>query len=246
MSVLNQDGLRHFWANLKNVLITKVDVEAGKGLSSNDYTTDEKIKLAGIEEGANKTVVEDVLTSTSVTNALSAAQGKALDDKIKAITTDIGDLGGGDMLKAVYDVNGDGVVDNAAQLGGQNPDYYAKAEDVPTSNSQLTNDAGYLTETEVQALLANVDHLKRLIVESLPETDIDVNTIYMVLREGSTEGDIYDEYMYINEKWETIGSSAADLSGYATTVELNNLKTEFYEFRDNPITNEEIDAICAE
>ncbi len=32
----------------------KVDKEAGKGLSSNDYTTTEKNKLAGIAEGANK------------------------------------------------------------------------------------------------------------------------------------------------------------------------------------------------
>ena len=30
----------------------KVDKEAGKGLSTNDYTTDEKNKLAGIETGA--------------------------------------------------------------------------------------------------------------------------------------------------------------------------------------------------
>lgn len=34
----------------------KVDKEAGKGLSSNDYTTAEKNKLAGIAEGANKYV----------------------------------------------------------------------------------------------------------------------------------------------------------------------------------------------
>lgn len=32
----------------------KVDKVSGKGLSTNDYTTDEKNKLAGIEEGANK------------------------------------------------------------------------------------------------------------------------------------------------------------------------------------------------
>ena len=38
---------------LKNVVNEKVDKEAGKGLSTEDYTTAEKSKLAGIEEGAN-------------------------------------------------------------------------------------------------------------------------------------------------------------------------------------------------
>lgn len=36
-----------------DALDNKVDKQTGKGLSSNDYTTDEKNKLDGIEEGAN-------------------------------------------------------------------------------------------------------------------------------------------------------------------------------------------------
>lgn len=40
-------------------LANKVDVVAGKGLSSNDYTDAEKEKLAAIEEGANKNVTVD-------------------------------------------------------------------------------------------------------------------------------------------------------------------------------------------
>jgi hypothetical protein len=46
---------------------------------------DDKIKLNDIEEGANKVDVVDSLESTSSISALSAAQGKILDDKIKAI-----------------------------------------------------------------------------------------------------------------------------------------------------------------
>jgi hypothetical protein len=40
-------------------LATKVDKEAGKGLSTNDYTTDEKTKLAGIATGAEVNVQAD-------------------------------------------------------------------------------------------------------------------------------------------------------------------------------------------
>ena len=47
----------------------KVNVEAGKGLSTNDYTTAEKDKLAGIEAGATNNVIDSALSDTS-TNAL--------------------------------------------------------------------------------------------------------------------------------------------------------------------------------
>jgi hypothetical protein len=43
----------------------KVDKIDGKELSSNDYTDAEKAKLAGIETGANKTIIDSALSSTS-------------------------------------------------------------------------------------------------------------------------------------------------------------------------------------
>lgn len=72
---------------IKNSLNNKVDKVSGKQLSTNDYTTAEKQKLAGIATQANKTTVENVLTSTSSTNALSAAQGKVLKDALDALAT---------------------------------------------------------------------------------------------------------------------------------------------------------------
>lgn len=115
MAVLDENGLRYLWTKIKNTFVAQVE---GKGLSANDYTTDEKNKLAGISTGATKNTVENVLTSTSTTNALSAAQGKVLDEKIRAINTGLEDLGAGDMLKSVYDTNGDGIVDNAEKVNG--------------------------------------------------------------------------------------------------------------------------------
>ena len=54
------------------------------------YASDEKTKLSGIATGANKTTVTNNLTSTSTTNALSAYQGKVLNEKImpKTIVSD--------------------------------------------------------------------------------------------------------------------------------------------------------------
>ena len=44
---------------------TAVAKETGKGLSTNDYTTAEKNKLAGIVDGANKTIVDSALDASS-------------------------------------------------------------------------------------------------------------------------------------------------------------------------------------
>lgn len=67
---------------IDSALNSKVDKAAGKGLSSNDYTTAEKQKLANIEAEANKTIVDNALSSSSenpVQNKVieSALSGKA-------------------------------------------------------------------------------------------------------------------------------------------------------------------------
>lgn len=55
---------------------------------------------------------------------------------------------GGDMTMAVYDADGDGVVDNSQKLGGQAPSYYAKAEDVSNLSTTV---AGKASSTHNQA-----------------------------------------------------------------------------------------------
>ena len=45
---LTKDGLSHVWLTIKGKLNAKVDKVDGKQLSTNDYTTAEKNKLAGL------------------------------------------------------------------------------------------------------------------------------------------------------------------------------------------------------
>lgn len=49
MGFLNSDGLSHLVQGIKALLAKKVDKVDGKGLSTNDYTTEEKNKLAGLQ-----------------------------------------------------------------------------------------------------------------------------------------------------------------------------------------------------
>lgn len=83
----------------ENVTITGTFQDKNGRTSKNDFTDEYKNKLDGIASGANKTVVENVLTSSSTTNALSAAQGKklkqAIDDKQKNISKGTGIPSGG-------------------------------------------------------------------------------------------------------------------------------------------------------
>lgn len=62
-------------------LNNKMDKTEGKGLSSNDFTDEEKLKLTNIEDGANKTIVAQEL-GNSTTEAMSqSAVTKALEGK---------------------------------------------------------------------------------------------------------------------------------------------------------------------
>ncbi len=70
----------NFATTIATQLGGKVDKVDGKGLSTNDYTNEEKAKLAGIAEGANKTTIVNNLTTTATGSALDAAQGKVLND----------------------------------------------------------------------------------------------------------------------------------------------------------------------
>lgn len=65
-------------------------------------------------------------------------------------------------------------------------------------------------------------NLKREIVEALPATG-EANIIYMVSRAEAEEQNVYDEYMYINNAWEKIGSTDVDLSNYYTKEETDEL-----------------------
>ena len=58
------------------------------------------------------------------------------------------------------------------------------------------------------------------IVDSLPVVDIKTHTIYFIPMSHFESDNGYYEYMYINNKWELIGSTKIDLSDYYTKQEV--------------------------
>ena len=97
-------------------------------------------------------------------------------------------------------------------------------------NDDPTEDTDPVNYSYLRRYIANAiqqaGHLKRSIVQSLPLTNIDENTIYMV---PNANGQGYDEYMYIQGAWDVIGVTG-DHSGYilpvATTIALGGVKAD--------------------
>jgi len=105
---------------------------------------------------------------------------------------------------------------------------------VPTSTSQLNNDSTYQTLAQIQALIneavGDITGIDFQIVSSLPSTGSH-GVIYLV--PVSQGANIYDEYIYVNNAFEKIGSTDIDLSGYVKFSDLT------------AITNAQIDSIVA-
>lgn len=68
--------------------------------------------------------------------------------------------------------------------------------------------------------LGNLDTVVSMVVTELPSTDIKTNKIYLV-KDSTTEGDLYQEYLYVDNKWEKVGThkQEVDLTGYAKKSE---------------------------
>ena len=74
---------------LQQGLSSKVDKVQGKGLSTEDYTTAEKTKLSGIENGATNTVVDSAFSTSSE----NPVQNKVVTTEINAINVTLASLG---------------------------------------------------------------------------------------------------------------------------------------------------------
>ena len=101
---------------------------------------------------------------------------------------------------------------------------YITSSDIPTDVSDFTNDADYQTGSQVSSAIATaiagITGISFEIVQSLPATG-DPGTIYLVSHGGSGT-DIYDEYVYINNAWEKLGTTSADFTDVAYYDSVNN------------------------
>lgn len=77
----------------------------------------------------------------------------------------------------------------------------------------------YYTKEEMDEIISQLKQFEMKVVPSLPTTNIKPNCIYFVPREDPSGTDSYYEYIYVNNKWEFVGTTNVDLSNYWTIDE---------------------------
>ena len=169
---INKTGLAYFFGRLKSYFVPQ---EIGKGLSTNDFSTAEQMKLASIESGATVNKLETIKINGSPQS----------------------------------------ITDRSCNIL------------VPTNTNQLTNGSGFQTSSQVQTAIASalsgISGVEFEVVASLPSTGQPA-TIYLLSNSG-TAPNIYDEYIYVSSKWEKIGSTDVDLTGYWAKDDLMAITT---------------------
>ncbi len=118
-----------------------------------------------------------------------------------------------------------GVVTPTADTMAANKKYVDDAVSgitIPTTVSSFTNDSGYQTSTQVQSAIntaiGDINSFEVEVVSTLPASNIKDHTIYFVPQASNSSA--HDEYMYINNAWELIGTTTVDLSNYLQTTDI--------------------------
>lgn len=190
---LDNIGLGKIITKIKELLEGKVEKIEGKGLSTVDFTTAYETKLKGIATGAEV----NKINSVSVNGSDLPINSK----KVNIEIPDVSEFQTADEVETA--ITGKG---------------YQTATDVESAISKK----GYQTSAQVSSAIASaikgIQGIKYSVVTALPESG-EAGTIYLISNSGSGKN-IYDEYIWITDKFELLGTTEVDLSGYLKSSEL--------------------------
>lgn len=198
------------------------------GLEPRVIANEDKLVLAWYEPGTE--TVEDIAaniesvskTVNNLDQTLNAEGG--LVDQVDNLKTQVGTA--------------------ADEAGSSATGLYAEIERI---DGELNNKPNAVDVTkQIAEAVAGADHLRREIVEALPEiSEADPNVIYMVPTGLQEDDNKYHEWILINNVFEPVGSWEVDLSDYAKTTDVEtalNKKVDKVE-GSRLITNEEVEKL---
>lgn len=204
-----------------------------KYLDSNGllYLWNSKIKpaLAKYLPLAGGTMTGKLKLSGAPTEDMDAATKKYVDDSVAS-------AGGGDMLKSVYDTNGNGIVDNAEKVGG-----HTVGKDVPedavftdtTYENATASSPGLMSAadyTKLAGFSSASDYAKKSDISGLYKYKGSKANYALLPATGNEVGDVWNvedtgmNYAWTGDGWDALGTM----------------------FEIEAITNTEIDTITAE
>lgn len=201
--------------------------------TDNNFTNALLTKLNGIESGAEVNAIAGIKTNGVLQPIVNKIVDISIPTKTSQLTNDSGyiDKNVDNLANYYTETEINGLLNNKADKSS-----------VPTKLSQLNNDTGFITnavdnltnyylksetytKTEVNDLIGQIKTISIQVVDTLPTTG-ESNVIYLVPKEGSKD-DIYNEYIWVNNAWELIGSTQIDLTGYATEDWVNTQIANF-------------------
>lgn len=204
----SNEALQALITKVESLLDGKVDTVAGKGLSTNDLTNELKTQYDAAYTHSQAAHAPADAEKNVIIAVTFNGQAATIDPgtRTAAITAAI--------PSKVSDLTNDSGFQTSAQVSTAIStalgNYYNKTE----------------TDSKIAQAVAAASHLKYQIVESLPDSDQDANTVYLVAKDGAGEGqDAYIEYMWINDNWEIIGDTSVDLSNYYTKAQTDQAIT---------------------
>ena len=158
---------------------------------------EDKAKLDGIAEGAQANVLEGV-----------KVDGTELEIVDKKVNIDLSSYAKKTEVEAVQSVANAAMPKAGGEFTG------AITVQAPTENMNPA------TKKYVDDAIGGITGVEFRVVEALPETG-EAGVIYLMAHSHGTQ-DIYDEYIWVTDKFEKIGNTDIDLSGYVTTEALSN------------------------
>jgi len=219
---------------------TKVDKVTGKGLSTEDFTTAEKSKLANLEN----TTVDAALDATSENPVQNSTIYSALNGKVDKVTgkgLSTEDFTTAEKSKLANLENT--TVDSALSTTSENPvqnkviknaldNHSHSAGDVTDSSaySNLETGANASQSTINSAIDSKIGSLLSIelitVVDNLPSASADtMNKMYLVAEESAKTDDAYEIFITVksgnNYNWEKVDTARIDLSGYMQTANFN-------------------------
>ncbi len=114
----------------------------------------------------------------------------------------IGDAEGSEYIASIPELEDDAVLVITKDL----ENYYKKTETY--------------SQDEINSMISAIPKFDIEVVSELPVENVSNTTVYLV-SSGGDDGNLYIEYIYVNDSWEKLGEQKIDLTGYVTKAMLD-------------------------
>lgn len=214
---LDKKQLKDFQEDENHRTVTDSEKEKWDDKVSQSQITGD-VNATGSDKVFSVDFIRKQFTSFSELLSSKVSQASVVDDFIgEQSNLVLSQKGGAELYMAMLDMH-----DDTTSKMNNLTETKAEKSEIPTKVSQLVNDKNFKTETEIKTLINNSTKLKKEVVTSLPATGKE-DVIYLLKNKNDTNN-FYTEYMWIDGKWEIIGDTKVDLTGYLKTTDLKSAK----------------------